>query len=60
MPYRGDGVSTGPLSDADLDRLGLLEARDRASARAGRPVNFMLYQSMDDAVARKPSIRVWF
>ncbi|MFC7272916.1 hypothetical protein ACFQS1_02890 [Paractinoplanes rhizophilus] len=60
VPFRGDGVSTGPLDDADLARLGLDEIVDEASAEAGRPVNVMIFRTMDDAVDRRPTIRVWF
>ncbi|MEV4516695.1 hypothetical protein AB0K00_48055 [Dactylosporangium sp. NPDC049525] len=60
IAFRGDGVSTGPLSDADLHALGLDDIVARASADAGRPLHLMIFRTMDDAVARRPTIRVWF
>ncbi|WP_433363227.1 hypothetical protein ACQPZX_31735 [Actinoplanes sp. CA-142083] len=60
VPFRGDGVSTGPLDEADLERLGLDGIVGEASAEAGRDVHVMIFRTMDDAVGRKPTIRVWF
>ena len=60
VPFRGDGVSTGPLSERDLDRLGLDDIVDDASANAGRDIHIMIFRTMDDAVGRRPTIRVWF
>ncbi|WP_327001784.1 hypothetical protein OHA72_42670 [Dactylosporangium sp. NBC_01737] len=60
ITFRGDGVSTGPLSEADLHALGLDGIVADASADAGRPVHLMIFRTMDDAVARRPTIRVWF
>jgi hypothetical protein len=60
VPFRGDGVSTGPLAERDLDRLGLDGVVSDASADAGRDVHVMIFRTMDDAVDRKPTIRVWF
>ena len=61
VPFRGDGVSTGPLSPEDLRALRLDGIVDDASAGAGgRPINLMIFRSIDDAVARRPTIRVWF
>jgi len=61
VEFRGDGVSTGPLSDADLRALGLDGIVSDARAQAGgRPINLMIYRTMEDATGRKPTIRVWF
>jgi filamentous hemagglutinin len=60
VPFRGDEVSTGPLTERDLDRLGLDDIVSDASAAAGRDVHVMVFRTMDDAVGRKPTIRVWF
>ncbi|GID27574.1 hypothetical protein [Paractinoplanes brasiliensis] len=58
--FRGDGVSTGPLSERDLDRLGLDGIIDDASAETGREVHIMIFRTIDEAAARKPTIKVWF
>ncbi|MCM4080472.1 hypothetical protein [Paractinoplanes hotanensis] len=60
VPFRGDGVSTGPLGDDDLHILGLEDIVSDASDEAGRPVNVMIYRSIADAADRKPTIKVWF
>jgi filamentous hemagglutinin len=60
IEFRSDGVSTGPLTDADLRALGLDGIVGDASGEAGRKVNIMIYRTMDEATDRKPSIRVWF
>jgi hypothetical protein len=60
VEFRGDGVSTGPLTEADLRALGLDGIVRDASADAGRTVNIMIFRSMDEATDRRPSIRVWF
>ena len=53
---RQQGVRTGPLRPEHLERLGLSGLNSQLSTQAGRPVNFMIYQSIDDAVGRSPSI----
>jgi hypothetical protein len=55
---RQQGVRTGPLKSSDLKRLELFELRESLSRKAGRPVNFMLFRSIDDATVRSPSILV--
>lgn len=55
---RGGGIRTGPLTALDLERLGLTGLRANMSDLAGRPVNFMIYRSIEDALARSPSIVV--
>jgi hypothetical protein len=60
VQFRGDGVSTGPLSERDLDRLGLDGILDDASAETGREVNIMIFRTIEEAAGRKPTIRVWF
>jgi hypothetical protein len=47
-----DGTRIGPLSDAQLDALGLLTLRDELSQLAGRPVKFMLFASLESAFKR--------
>lgn len=58
--FRGDGVSTGPLSERDLDRLGLDGIVDEASAETRREVNVMIFRTIEEAAGRKPAIKVWF
>jgi filamentous hemagglutinin len=61
VQFRGDGVSTGPLSADDLRVLGLDGiVRDASGNAGGRTVNLMIFRSIDEAVARRPTIRVWF
>ncbi|MCA1671734.1 MAG: hypothetical protein LC799_05865 [Actinobacteria bacterium] len=55
---RSGGMRTGPLTAAQLEHLGLGELVGSLSQTAGRPVNFMLFQSIDAATARGPSIVV--
>ncbi|SMG11593.1 hypothetical protein SAMN06295960_0273 [Paenibacillus aquistagni] len=47
----------GPLDEKQLDRLGLLEIIEKKSKEAGRPVSFMLYESVEQALKR-PSLTV--
>jgi hypothetical protein len=60
VQFRGDGVSTGPLSERDLDRLGLDGIVDEASAETGREVHVMIFRTIEEAAGRKPTIKVWF
>ena len=61
VPFRGDGVSTGPLTEADLRILRLDGAvREASAAAGGRPINLMIFRTIDDAGGRRPTIRVWF
>ena len=55
-----NGVSTGPLSERDLNRLGLDGILDEASAETGREVHVMIFRTIEEAAGRKPTIRVWF
>jgi len=58
MGLRGGGIRTGPLELDDLGRLGLAGLRADLTQTAERPVNFMIYRSIDDTLARSPSIEV--
>lgn len=58
--FRGDGVSTGPLSERDLDRLGLDGILEDASAETRREVHVMVFRTIEEAAGRKPTIKVWF
>jgi filamentous hemagglutinin len=60
VQFRGDEVSTGPLSKRDLNRLGLRDIVDGAAAEAGRAVHVMIFRTIEEAAGRKPTIKVWF
>jgi hypothetical protein len=60
VSFRSDQVSTGPLTERDLARLGLDDIVDDASAEAGRDIHLMIFRTMEEAAGRKPTIRVWF
>ncbi|MGG3283326.1 hypothetical protein ABEQ74_23505, partial [Paenibacillus solani] len=47
----------GPLDEKQLEILGLLEIVEKKSKEAGRPVSFMLYESVEQALKR-PSLMV--
>jgi len=53
---RGGGIRTGPLRRWDLEALGLLDLREELGRLAGRDVNFMIYESIEAAMGRSPSI----
>jgi hypothetical protein len=56
---RGGKSRTGPLTPANLQRLGLGSlGRTLRGLAGGRPVNFMIYRSIDEAIGRSPSIQV--
>ena len=55
---RGGGIRTGPLREADLEKLGLTELVRQLSEQAGRPVNIMIFEFAGDAARRSPSIGV--
>lgn len=58
VALRSGGTRTGPLTAADLHRMGLAELADHLHASVGRPVAFMIYRCLDDALRRRPSIEV--
>lgn len=58
LGLRQQGTRTGPLRQEHLDKLGLSPLATKLSTQAGRPVNFMIYRSIDDAMNRSPSIIV--
>jgi filamentous hemagglutinin len=53
---RSGGTRTGPLSARDLQALGLKDLASQLSSRAGREVNFMIYDSAATATGRAPSV----
>jgi RHS repeat-associated protein len=59
VELRSKGTRTGPLKDVKhLKELGLYDLQRELSESAGRPVNFMIYESIEDAISRSPSILV--
>ncbi len=58
IPLRGGATRTGPISGDDVLRLGLADELANLNAQVGRPVSIMLYRTVDDIVARGPSIAV--
>lgn len=60
VEFRGDQVSTGPLSERDLERLGLDDMVESASAETQRVVHIMIFRTIEEAADRKPTIKVWF
>ena len=53
---RSEGVRTGPLSVDDLKALGLTDMAKKMGQQAGRDVNFMIYDSPENAFRRAPSL----
>jgi hypothetical protein len=59
VEVRGGGTRTAPLTEKQLDSLGILAVRDALKDRmSGRPVAFMIYQDLDTALRRSPSVTV--
>jgi len=48
----------GPLSDTQLETLGLSELQGMLSSLSGRDVHFMLFDSVSEAL-RRPSLPVY-
>ena len=58
LPLRSKGTRTGPLDQKALDALGLSNLAKELSQLAGRPVNFMIFQSSSGATVRSTSISI--
>jgi filamentous hemagglutinin len=59
VQIRGRGTRTAPLTEKQLEKLGLLELRNQLRERmSGRPVAFMVYRDLEQTLARGPSIPV--
>ncbi|MEV4276958.1 polymorphic toxin-type HINT domain-containing protein, partial [Actinoplanes xinjiangensis] len=56
IKLREGKTRTGPLKGWQLDALGLTQMRKELSAKAGRPVNFMVFQDIEKAMGRSPSL----
>ena len=55
---RQQGVRTGPLLPYQIEQLGLSALQTELLAFAGRPINFMIFDSLDTVVVKAPTIRV--
>ena len=54
---RNDGLRTGPLDKFMIERLGLTRLRNELSSMAGgRPINFLIFENVQDALERSPSV----
>ena len=53
---RSGGTRTGPLTNAQINQLGLGGLRSNLQNSAGREVNFMIFGDAAQAAARAPSI----
>ncbi|WP_205825421.1 RHS repeat-associated core domain-containing protein [Microbispora catharanthi] len=58
IPLRSGKTRTINLSYGNLRRLGLYDLSQSLSRLAGRPVNFMIYESVEAAASRSPSVIV--
>lgn len=59
IALRSSGTRTGPLSVAELEKLGLKQLAEQLSRSAGgREINFMIFESAEAAAARAASIGV--
>jgi hypothetical protein len=58
VPLRSRGTRTGPLSRDELAALGLNDLAHELSDQTGREVHFMIYASMNQAMARSASVEV--
>jgi RHS repeat-associated protein len=58
IQLRSGGTRTGPLGPAELEKLGLKDLAQKLSSQAGRDVNFMIFDSVETATSRAPSIGV--
>lgn len=55
---RSGGTRTGPLREIDLRKMRLSGLAAELSRKAGREVHFMIYDSMESAIGRAPSMIV--
>jgi hypothetical protein len=56
VELRTRGMRTAPIGPASQRDLGVYDLLRELSGDTGRPVKIMVYRSLDDAVAHKPSI----
>lgn len=53
---RSGGTRTGPLRDVDLRKMRLSGLAEALSEKGGREVHFMIYESIESAIGRAPSM----
>lgn len=58
VELRSGGTRTAPLSEADLGRMGLADLAESLTGMANRDVHFMIYESVEGAISRGPSLIV--
>jgi len=62
IPLRGGGYRTGPLWPGNLRAMGVGDLSDdllkTLYQHEGRRINFMIFESMEEALKRGPSIRI--
>lgn len=58
VSLRSRGSRTAPLNQKDLEKLGLKEMADDLSRKYGREVNFMIFDSIENAVEKAPSVKI--
>ena len=58
LKSRGNGIRTAPLNSKAIGQLGLRGLRRKLTTQANRKVEFMIYRTVEDAIADKPSIRM--
>ena len=55
---RQQGVRTGPLLPFQIEKLGLSSLQIELSALAGRPINFMIFDSLDTVIVKASTIPI--
>ncbi len=58
IPLRSQGGRTRPLNSIDLEKLGLSDLSRQLSQQANRPVNSMIFNSIETAIKKAPNILV--
>jgi RHS repeat-associated protein len=58
IPLRSGGTRTGPLNSEQLAQLGLSDLVAQLSQEAGRTVNFMVFNTLENVIKKGPSIYV--
>ena len=58
IELRQQGTRTGPLGPQQIEQLGLTNLNRQLAEQAGRPVNFMIFDSFETAVGRSPTVLV--
>lgn len=56
IPLRGRGTRTMPLTNEQMRQIGLYRIAENLSRQYRRPVAFMIYDSVDVATSRSPSV----